>query len=599
MAVRIPEYMGQTSPTMGGINARAPNAQVYDAIGPALQRLGQVAGEAVLETTKVVSEGYAREADNEAVAGIQSLLYDPENGYLTRTGRAALDTKDGAIAGIDSLGKRISGNIKNEFARSMFERAFTQRAQQAKQSVLSYAGQQAKVYNVEQAKARSVLAQNAAVNEWNNPEQYETNKRVMLDEAAYGLTGAAADVAKVEALQGLHAGVLNRMFAQDQWQAARDYFDRADVQAEMPETMKTEVLQKLRQGSVKTDSLDYFMALSGSTDQKLAETKSAYRNGTISADVYDAAVTRINAEASQIEASRVRFVRDTLGSAQQWVLENPNTPLLDMPSDMFANVKSTGLFDDLQRFATYAGQVPENPQRFLELRLMDPLEFMRDFDANSPEIRLQVSQQEYSELQRYRIALNDTNYKAAQATNIANQTISAVKLDLRAAGLNTNAKPGSDQAVKLTDFSTALVREIDEFIADPQNKGMPPTKDQAARLARNLLLAGEIQKPWYQPNPDVRLYEVPREQIKDFRPAEVIPYTDVPKEWRDALIKHLDSIGENGRPVREIFKFPKSDQKTLSNSEGGMKIYQTAIERLYTGAVSEGLSLEEFMDKQR
>ncbi|MFN9961139.1 MAG: hypothetical protein ACK55I_49300, partial [bacterium] len=123
----------------------------------------------------------------------------------------------------------------------------------------------------------------------------------------------------------------------------------------MPETMKTEVLQKLRQGSVKTDSLDYFMALSGSTDQKLAETKSAYRNGTISADVYDAAVTRINAEASQMEASRVRFVRDTLGSAQQWVLENPNTPLLDMPSDMFANVKSTGLFDDLQRFATYAG----------------------------------------------------------------------------------------------------------------------------------------------------------------------------------------------------------------------------------------------------
>lgn len=594
MAVRIPEYMGQTSPTMGGINARAPNAQVYDAIGPALQRLGQVAGEAVLETTKVVAEGYAREADNEAVAGIQSLLYDPENGYLTRTGRAALDTKDGAIAGIDSLGKRISGNIKNEIARSMFERAFTQRAQQAKQSVLSYAGQQAKVYNVEQAKARSVLAQNAAINEWNNPEQYDTNKRVMLDEAAYGLTGAAADVAKVEALQGLHAGVLNRMFAQDQWQAARDYFDRADVQAEMPETMKTEVLQKLRQGSVKTDSLDYFMALSGSTDQKLAQTKSAYRNGTISADVYDAAVTRINAEASQMEASRVRFVRDTLGSAQQWVLENPNTPLLDMPSDMFANVKSTGLFDDLQRFATYAGQVPENPQRFLELRLMDPLEFMRDFDANSAQIRLQVSQQEYSELQRYRIALNDTNYKAAQATNIANQTISAVKIDLKAAGLNPSAKPGSRQADELTQFSAALVREIDEFIADPNNKGMAPTKDQAARMARNLLQAGELtnQGRWF--DPDVMLYQVPPEQMQNFRPEGFVPYSDIPREWRNAIKAGLDAKGTGGRPVREQYGFPRTDSTTVIGGSSNL-MYERAIEQIYLNATQQGLSLEELV----
>lgn len=594
MPVRIPEYMGQTSPTMGGINARAPNPQVYDAIGPALQRLGQNAGQAVLETTKVVAEGYAREADNEAVAGIQSLLYDPENGYLTRTGRSALDTKDSAIAGIDSLGKRISGGIKNEFARSMFERAFNGRAASAKQSVLSYAGQQAKTYNIEQAKARSVLAQNSAINEWNNPEQYEINKRVMLDEAAFGLDGDAAKLAQTTALQGLHAGVLNRMFAQDQWQAARDYFERADVQKEMPEDLKTEVIQKLQQGAVKKDSLDYFLSLSGGTDQKLSQAKSAYQNNTINADVYDASVARINAEASQMEAARARFVRDTLGSAQQWVLENPNTPLLDMPSDMFANVKSTGLFDDLQRFAAYAGQVPENPQKFMELRLMDPLAFMREFDANQQQIRMQISQQEFSALQNYRIALNDSNYKAAQSTNIANQTITLVKNDLKAAGLNPNAKPGSTQADKLLQFSTALVGAIDNYIADPDNKGMPPTKDQAARMARELLQEGELanQGGWF--DPDVFRYQVPPEQLQNFRPEGFIPYSDIPKEWRKAIKAGLDTKGANGRPLREQYGFPRTDSATVIGGTSNI-MYERAIEQIYLNAMQQGLSLEELV----
>lgn len=597
MAVRIPEYMGTTSPSMGGINVRTPVAEVKDYIGPAIERLGQTAGQAVLETTKVVAEGYAREADNEAVAGITSLLYDPENGYLLRTGKDAVDTAKNTVDAINSIGKQITGGIKNEFARSMFERAFKERELRAKQSVLSYAGQQAKTYNIEQAKARSVLAQNSAINEWNNPEQYEINKRVMLEEAAFGLDGDAAKLAQTTALQGLHAGVLNRMFAQDQWQAARDYFERADVQKEMPEDLKTEVIQKLQQGAIKKDSLDYFLSLSGGTDQKLSAAKSAYQNGTINADVYDASVARINAEASQMEASRARFVRDTLESAEQWVIENPNVALIDMPDSLKADVHKTGEWSTVARFAAYVGQVPADPQRFLQLRLMDPLAFMREFDANQEKIRMQISSQEFSALQNYRIALNDSNYKAAQSTNIANQTITSVKNDLKAAGLNPNAKPGSMEADKLLQFSTALVGEIDDYMANPNNKGMPPTKDQAADMARNLLFAGELQRPWWSNNPDVRWYEVSAEERKNFRPSKVTPYSDIEKEWRDKITQQLDSIGVDGRPIREKYGFKEDDAKTLSRSELGSKAYRTVIEQLYTIAKLQGKSLEQVLSE--
>lgn len=519
MAVRIPVYEQQTAPTTAGINVRVPNVQVDDSVGRALVGLGRVGQEAALAINKEIAEGEAREADNAAVASIDAVLYDPDNGYLGTAGKDAIDRAEAALKELERLRSDGGKSIKTGLGRRMFERTIESRISAATRSVQSHAMQQTRVYNVGQAKARSALAQNAAVNEWANPEQYEINKGVMLEEAAFGLDGAAANVARMEALQGLHAGVLNRMIAQEQFSSARDYFDRKDVQAEMPESMKTEVLAKLRTAGVKTESLDVFLGLSGTSAEKRQTLEERYRSGNISAEVYDASIQRVNAAEDQAEQDRVLMNREMSGQAQSWILDNPSKPLTDMPVELQTWARESGSYDDLNRFKYYMGDPPANPQMYRQVRMMEPVAFAQYFDQNAEQLRTKVSRAEFSALQNYRIALQDNNVRTVQATALTNQTINAVKRDLAAAGINMTAKGSGQAAEKLQLFEAELLLEIDAFTQ--ANNGFAPTKDQMAAMARSLLLSGEKveEGAWF--NPDVMRFEVPRDQReKLFKPDD-------------------------------------------------------------------------------
>lgn len=225
MAVRIPYIEQQTTPTTAGINVRVPNVQVNDDIGRSLMNLGQAGQDAALGFYKDISEGEAREGDNALLSSIDGVLYDAENGYLGTVDKDAIDGRDAARTAINDAVQKASSAIKTNAGKRMFERAAAARTASALRSIDSHALQQSKAYNVGQAKARSTLAQNAAINTWADPAEYFKNKETMLSEAVYGLDGAAAELARAEALQGLHAGVLNRMLAQEQYTDVRNYLD--------------------------------------------------------------------------------------------------------------------------------------------------------------------------------------------------------------------------------------------------------------------------------------------------------------------------------------------------------------------------------------
>lgn len=492
MAVRIPIYESKTLP-QGGVQARATPLQQTDVLGNAVARFGSTAAQVAGMVAADINEARVREVDNQASAAIRGLLYDPEKGYLAATGKDAVDRYQDTEAAIKQLGEQLAGGLQSPGQREMFDRVWQRRADSALNSIAVHAAQQSKVYNNNQAEARSALSIDDAVASYGNAPAFNTARATAITEAAHGKTGAEAELAAKQAETKIHLGVLNNLFSSERTAEARAYYDanRGQIAAQYHD----EIQQKLQAGVVKNDSLTMAFALQseyGSLKEQRAALDQKFQNGEIDAELRDATLVRLEHDNVQREKLKTEYDSSMEGNAQDWLLKNPGKTVLDMPPEMYAWAKSKGQLDRLRSFAERGGEGGGDNQLFTEWRFMasdDPIRFTEAFRREAPFLRGKLSGTQYNNLLGLATSANAKDLKAQEATKVAADTVRSLTKDLQAAGLRPTSTKEQD-AERMAAFQGRLLQDLDSAT---RAKGSALTPEESRKIGLNLLQEGRLQ----------------------------------------------------------------------------------------------------------
>lgn len=575
---RIPVYEARQTPS-GLINVSASPVQQTTAIGRALEGMGNTLDKIGQDIARDINEARVREVDNEASENIRSMLYDPESGYLAKTGKDAVDGFQAVQDGIRKLQADLNGKLQSTAQRKMFTDVMTRRVQSALGSVSGHAAQQAKVYNLGQASARADMAMSDGVANYSDPVVFGRAKATMLQEAAFDKSGAEAELARRIALTKLHQGVINQMLSQDRAAMAREWF--AQNQGEIDATVQDDLRKNLQSASSREDSLNLSIQLMASSSDYNAQRKTLkdmYAAGKISADVYDATQQRIDQEKVRREAAKAQISNEMEGRAQEWILQNPGKSVLEMPANIYTWAKGAGRLDSLSTFARTSGKPSANPEMFTQMTIMaadDPIGFVKRFDENSAVLRTQMSEGEYNSLLSRRSAISKNDLAAQNAVTVAARTVKSIAADLKAAGIDTTPKEGSTAAQQLASFNGQLITAID---AATQSKGSALTIDEARKVGLSLLQEGKLKGSGTFWDTTKKRFEVTADERAKF-PFVATDYADIPDRDRRAI-------------ATKIASSPDLQRKLGLAGKGGVTLtgakFERAVELLYQ-AQSEGV----------
>jgi hypothetical protein len=130
-------------------------------VGEAAQRLGTSMEQASdmlmkhqLAFWQLRNETLAKEADVIAAKRLVDLQFNPQNGFMYKYGKDAMDNLPAAMGAIQEVRKSALNMLPNEHSRNMFDQVFLRRMQYTQESVASHAGTENKKWQVNTSEAR-------------------------------------------------------------------------------------------------------------------------------------------------------------------------------------------------------------------------------------------------------------------------------------------------------------------------------------------------------------------------------------------------------------------------------------------------------------
>ena len=578
MAVKIPTYDDQLTPNTGGVRYQSRAVEQTPVLGQAVQRFGDMAGAVSMAMLKDANEGAVREADNQASDTIRKLLYDSENGYLAKTGKEAKDGFKDIETQLRGLSSTITGTLQTGAQQQMFKQVIDRRIDSALNSATVHAAQQTKAYNVQQAAARAANAAEDAVLVWNDPKQFATNKATMVTEATFGLNGAAADLAAREALSKLHTNVIQLQIAQHMPDKAREWFEAN--KGEISASTHDDIVKLLDGANTRQQSLNTFLdyqSLYPTYKEQEAALKKDYQAGHVSAEVYDETLQRLDHADARRRTDEAQANQQMEGQAQEWLLRNPGSSVLDMPPNLFAWAKREGRLDSLKSFSNNGGQGSNNPSLHTQWVFKfsdDPIGAAKEFRNQSEALRTQMSASEYNSLLAAAAAATKNDFKQQDAVTVAATVAKSIGKDLYAAGL-TNKRPE-----QLAEFQSVLIQEIQARTAQ---KGQALTNEEARKVGLDLLRTGKLQGSGAMWDTKKRRYEVTAEEQAQ-TPFVSVDYNDIPADKKAKLYDWMND-NVNGKPRYLQFGLRRDPYGGVDQSSSE---YRSAIERLYQQAIDAG-----------
>lgn len=476
---RVPTYdeyqvAPQVAPTARAEASVTP--QMMSVSGEQLQQLGrgmQGAGDAfskiAIDVQKDINDAVTKEADNAAAQTISQVMGD----YMTRAGKDAVVSQDGAKKAIEDALRSSGEGLQNNMQRQMYGDIAMRRMQQSLGQINFHAAGQAKVWNETETGARMGNARRDATTNWGTWQmdggEYATKRATMIAESdalvklKYGADpdSEVAKAARLTQTTGLAADTIQNMLVANQSKMASDYFTKAMERGDIDPEKAKPIQDMIKTASVKDEALTLSMSLKGGLESKLGQLDTMFAEGKITAEVHEAASRNVEHKWQIQKTAEGEYTKSVIGQSTDWFIHNGGKSVLDFQSAnpvLYESLKRQGRLGDLISLAQHGGKVQNDPAVWADvmtnqqnLKAMTPTEIYNKYSLKLDESHLE-------KLYAIHSALNGS--KDEQHLQIMGTTELVKDSATRMGILPASGKPSDKQASDFNDFQTKLDARI-------------------------------------------------------------------------------------------------------------------------------------------
>jgi hypothetical protein len=249
---------GVSSPTV-----QNESGEAMQKTGRTLIQAGNTANDIVMDYHNTIDTAMVKEMDNRLADNINSILNDQDQGFLYKTGKDALDSKEAAQKAIQESIEGIKPLLQNDIQKSMFGRVARDRVMQAENQIIGHSFKEAKNYDLKETKGRLERTIQSGVNSfygWKDKgSSYETNKKNVIAGAedmarAMGAGPEETEQIKLAATTKLHTDVINQMKSQNLGEDAKEYFNEMVKRGEIDPEQSDDLREKVDAASLNTQA---------------------------------------------------------------------------------------------------------------------------------------------------------------------------------------------------------------------------------------------------------------------------------------------------------------------------------------------------------
>jgi hypothetical protein len=380
---------------------QAPGVEpMRDVAGRQISESGQMLMKSGLAIKKLadeinfdLAEAGAKQDTNKLSDKIRNIVVE----YNKLTGKEAVESRDKYAKQIEDAIVGITDEVKNTdqpkgytaLRQQLFANAANTRRQVAIGQLDSHYLPQLKNWQIGEAKSaihNSINDTAVAAGDWKVPTgnyaKFKGTLIVNVDDLAFksGITKIDDKGNKVvdtdsqqykelmrTSLTALHSDVIKNFVSKDQDGLAAEYLKA--FKGEIAADKLDELTKMVEVGSSKDTSLKLAMSMTGTLNEQLALLESKYKKGEITSTVYDMTRQRVEHNWNVQQQGRAQWEKGLIGSAQDWLLKNPEKGITDMPTEMYNNLKNTGHLGSIQAFAK-SGRFDNDPKTWGQIMSM-------------------------------------------------------------------------------------------------------------------------------------------------------------------------------------------------------------------------------------
>lgn len=534
--------------------------------GEQMQRLGQqmvtagtAFGDVAIKMQADVNEAQVKTADTTIADAIREVLHNPDTGYLTRTGKNAIDGYKPTAEAIDKALKSASEGMENDAQRRMYAEVATRRRQQALGMAETHAGQQTKQYNFDATTARigsnerdmvtSAPAWKVAGSAY---AQADATRKAEIESAIEQKYGANADKAIKDAMRlelntRAHAAVVSEMLSKNQSKDAQEYFAAKlrEIDPEKQDDLRKAIDTAGRQNNVLTYSDKLFAGTKGFGAQ-MKQVQADFEAGKIDAQERTAIEARVEHKRSVALSQQAEGEKWALGQAYDFLQKNPGKSVEDLPPGVYRGVLTH--LPSLRSFSAQEGKTVTDPTTYYGLRQMAANEPENFAKLNLLASREKLSQGDWRHLVELQGSISKNDAKAMDHQRTLGRTLKAINAELAAVGIDTTPNAGTDkgkkQAEELARFNNSLLQALD---TEQQSKGRALTFEEARKVGLDQLKQGWLQGTGILFDDKVRRYQITPEQAK--APFVATRYDAIPVKYRAEI--EAEIYGKGRKPTKE------------------------------------------------
>lgn len=516
---RVPGYSRQIQE--GGLpNARFTPSSNIESFGggQSFQKVTNAATQFIQNKMQEADDIATTEAYANAVKAKNDLIYNPETGAMTRTGKNAIGSVESYTDQYNSELDNIGKGLANDRQRMAFNKIRLQQTSELYSTLQRHEFQEHAKYDQETTKTAITASMDDAIKNYQNPGKISESISTQIDAIERhgkrsGLPPESIKQQKQRAVSATHSGIIGRMLDNGQDQLAKAYYEEAKKDITGEDASKIE--KSLEVGTLRGDAqrkTDEIMEKASTLTEGLSLAR-AIKDPTLRDEV----VSRVKNRFSELKGLEKQELDQSYLKAYEYVSQNPNRNPIDViPPSVFSKLSSD------QKRAIYNIQTPGT----------DDANTWISFTSLSSREMASLS---LSDLQtQYWSGMNESHRKQAtdlwytSKRNVDDAKVNGflsekatIKNSLISSGYYDIEKPSEEQKKRLVQFESFVDKKYQEF---ERTKGRKPYPEEFQKMVdEELTRKVFVDKFWSNPK------QLALEVSEDDRGKVFIPYKQVPQ----------------------------------------------------------------------